>query len=203
MNDVKVTSLPSEQGQIHKQYGLDWYCWVNPLIGKPLSGLVIGAGNGEVPEWFLEHVFTHPEARLWSLDTFDGTEQQRLAGVDCSELRNEIRTRLERFGHRSQLYREESHTALKTFFREFIFEFIYLGGAKDSMSVLRDSVLAFEMLSTGGVIIWSDYEWDTMPDDLDRPKMAIEAFLQSYGPRFEVIGLGKGEGAQVAVRKIR
>jgi hypothetical protein len=136
------------------------------------------------------------------LDTYEGSEQLRLAGADCLGLERQIREKLERHVPRADFFRSPIHQALKMFFRDFVFNFIYVDGDKDPMNVLRSSVFSFDLLAPGGCMIWSDYEWDLMADAIDRPKLAIESFLSCYASRVEVIGLGTGEGAQVAVRKL-
>ena len=195
------TPQESEAEHLHKLHGLDWFSWAQGCINKKSTGLIIGARSGEVSEWFLKNVFTHTEARLWSLDTFEGTTEEKLAGVDCSDFQQEIRKRLEGFGHRAQLFKSETHEALRKFFAGVTFDLIYVDGAKEAMDIIRESVLAFELLHIGGVMIWSGYEWDTLPDETDRPKLAIDAFLKCYCCRCEVIGVGSGFTAQIAVRR--
>jgi hypothetical protein len=75
---------------------------------------------------------------------------------------------------------------------------LYVDAAHDAQNVLRDSVLHFEFLKVGGIMIWDDFGWTVMPHEIDRPKMAVEAFLACYARKVEVIGMGW----QVAVRKV-
>ena len=80
-----------ENLDMYVRHGLDWCHWAQHCINKKTTGLIIGARTGEVSEWFLKNVFTDAEARLWSLDTFEGTTEEKLAGVDCSDFQQEIR----------------------------------------------------------------------------------------------------------------
>ena len=100
--------------------------------------------------------------------------------------------------YRVEIFRSTSDHALRYMYRDTTFSMIYIDAAHDAMNVLRDSVLAFDLLTPGGIMIWDDMEWSVMDSEIDRPKIAIEAFLSCYARRLEVIGLGW----QCAIRKI-
>ena len=192
------TALPSEKGEHHKAHGADWYKYLHQFIGQPVKGLEIGTWMGVSAEWMLDLIFTHPDSRYNCVDTFEGSDEHRLAGQDCSTLEGETRKRLERFGRRAVIFKSFSDQALRYMFRDEKFDFIYIDGAHDAMNVLRDAVLAFDNLNVGGIMIWDDYRWEVMEDAIDRPKMAIDAFLECYSPRLEVIGAR----SQIAIRKL-
>ncbi len=44
-----------------------------------------------------------------------------------------------------------------------------------------------------------DYTWAAMPNELDRPKVAIDAFLKCYGKQLRVLA---PRGYQIAFQKI-
>lgn len=185
--------------EVGKAHGPNWSEWLGHLAGKHgASGLELGTWRGESAEWMLENIFTGTGAHYWCVDTFKGSEEHALAGIDCSQIETKTRARLERFGNRAQIFRSTSNRALRGFLRYQLFDFVYVDAAHDAMNVMRDSVLAWDMLQVGGVMIWDDFEWTGMADELDRPKMAIDAFLASYSRQLEVIGMGW----QVAARKV-
>lgn len=191
--------LASESSEQHKAHGARWLDWLAPFAGKPVVGIELGTWLGESAEWFMEHVLTHPMASLRCVDTFLGSDEHRLAGIDCSTNEAAAWRRLERFKPRVSLHRRRTDEALlDPEFRRAIASFVYVDAAHDAMNVLRDSVLAFDLLQVGGVLIWDDYEWTVMPEEVDRPRIAVDSFLDCYARRLEVIGVGW----QVAVRKL-
>lgn len=77
-------------------------------------------------------------------------------------------------------------------------DFAYCDGQHDAKSVLRDSVILWDMLKVGGILIWDDYFLGLKPDPLDRPAPAIDAFLNLYKRQMEVIF----KGGQVVAKKV-
>lgn len=191
---------PSELSEHHKAHGPNWSRWLAHLAGRPgVAGLELGTWKGESAEWMLDHVFTGPMASYHCVDTFEGSDEHRLAAIDCSKNERITRDRLARFGARATIHKGTSELWLKVFEAEGRdFDFVYVDAAHDAMNVLRDSVLGFERLRPGGVMVWDDYEWTVMRDEVDRPKLAVDAFLACYARQIEVIGMGW----QVAVRKV-
>jgi predicted O-methyltransferase YrrM len=193
-----IEPLLSESLEVHKVHGMAWYKWLHHLIGKPVAGLELGTCVGDSASWFLDHIFTHAESQLWTVDTFTGSDEHRLAGEDTTTWERQARDRLERFGKRAQIFKGDTNYALRYMFRDSAFQFVYVDAAHDAASVLRDGVLAFDLLTPGGIMIFDDYEWKVMDQEVDRPRMAIDAFLGCYARRLEVIGVG----LQVAVKKV-
>ena len=196
--NITDPTLPSEKGEHHKGHGANWFKWLHHLIGTPAVGIEFGTWKGESAEYMLDHFFTSPSSKYICVDTFEGSDEHHLGGIDCETLEVETRKRLERFGNRVEIFRSTSDHALRYMYRDTTFSMIYIDAAHDAMNVLRDSVLAFDLLTPGGIMIWDDMEWSVMDSEIDRPKIAIEAFLSCYARRLEVIGLGW----QCAIRKI-
>ncbi len=176
-----------------KAHGDNWRQWLGHLRGKPACGLEVGVWLGESAEWMLANIFTHPDARYIGVDTFQGSEEHHLAGIDCSGIYDSAKEKLARFGPRSQLIRAYSHQHGWT----VPLDFVYIDAAHDAMNVLRDSVMHFEYLKIGGVMVWDDVLWEVMPHAVDRPRMAVESFISCYARKLEVIGLSY----QAAIRK--
>lgn len=195
-------TLPSERIEQHKAHGAFWYKWLGHLREVPNAhGLELGAWQGESAEWFLDHILVRTDQRLITVDTFEGSEEHKIAGIDCESHLNQTVSRLARFNSRAKIVRSYSDAFLISRYRQTEkdqFDFIYVDAAHDAMNVLRDSVLAFDLLKIGGIMIWDDFLWEVMEQPIDRPKIAIDGFLSCYARRLEVIGYGW----QVAVSKI-
>lgn len=205
MNTLPASEHPAAQfsSEFAKAHGPNWKKWLAPIVGAPNAiGIELGTWRGESAEWILDNVLTHETSRLHCVDTFKGSDEHQLAGIDCSGIHAETIKRLARFGSpRVTIHVGESHQVLWARLAGRLpraVDFVYVDAAHDAMNVLRDAVLSFEMLAVGGVMIFDDFTWTVMRDEIDRPKMAIEAFIACYARRVEVIGMVY----QVALRKV-
>ncbi len=183
-----------------KAHGANWRRWLGHLKDKKAVGLELGTWRGESAAWFCENIFTHEYSEFYCIDTFKGSEEHHLAGVDCTDLEQVARDRLDPYLDRAVIFKGESHTVLHDLnvVHEIKLDFAYIDAAHDAMNVLRDSVLAFDLLKVGGIMVWDDYLWSVMPSAVECPKLGIDAFLNCYAKQVEVIGLGW----QVAVRRV-
>ena len=156
-----------------------WRHWLGHLVDQPAWGLELGTWKGESAEWMLDNVFTHPASRYVCVDTFEGSAEHHLLGIDCTTLERDARARLARFSGRAVIQKEAS----ASFLRELNgsrFDLLYVDADHSAHGVLRDAVLGFDLLKVGGVIVFDDYDWHEMPDPLDCPRMAVDAFAACY-----------------------
>lgn len=179
-----------------KGHGPNWAKWLGHLRGQPAVGIEIGTFRGESAEWALDNIFTHPDSRLHCIDPFTGSAEHTARNIDCTTCESDTRARLARFGDRVTINKGYSHEFLRAFQGKV--DSIYVDGDHSGRGVLRDAVLGLDLLKVGGVMIFDDYNWHDMPDPLDCPKQAIDAFLQLNSRQIEVLS---PRGWQVAIRK--
>lgn len=173
----------------------NWLNWLGYLKGKPnVSGLELGTFQGASAEWALSNIFTDPTSHYTCVDTFEGSIEHHINGIDCSKNEAITREKLAKFDNVS-IFKSYSNIFLKDCQDKF--DFIYIDAAHDALNVMRDAVLSFELLKPNGTIIFDDYAWKEMPKEIERPKMAIDAFIACYAT--EITFLGKGW--QAAIRK--
>lgn len=187
-------------------HGANWSNWLGHLKGKPAVGLELGSFRGASAEWALENIFTHPDSTYTCVDTFEGSDEHKVNGIDCSDNEKLTTERLKKFGERAWIFKQYSDRFLRHAFAPDDaesdirhFDFVYVDAAHDSMNVLRDAVLAFDLIKDGGIMIFDDYNWKAMPREIDRPKMGVDAFVSCYADRIHVIAYGW----QVAIRKLK
>lgn len=60
------------------------------------------------------------------------------------------------------------------------FDFIYVDGNHCADAVMADAVMSFALLRPGGIMLFDDYLWDHQANTLDRPKTAVDAFVNSH-----------------------
>jgi hypothetical protein len=77
------------------------------------------------------------------------------------------------------------------------FDFIYVDGSHESYDVLADGMLGFELLKSGGIMIFDDYLWDTQRHYYNKPQYAIDVFQRLFEDKMTVIW----KANQVWIRK--
>jgi hypothetical protein len=184
----------TETGRVH---GPNWLKHLSHLIGQPnITGLEIGTFRGDSAEFLCENVFFHDTARYYCVDPFTGSIEHKEAGIDCTTLESDSRARLAQFPQ-VQFIKEYSNRALRRFNLEL--DWAYVDGAHDAMNCLRDAVLVFDALKIGGLMCFDDVLWEVHKHELDRPKMAVDAFMAIYKRQVEIVMHG---GWQTILKKI-
>lgn len=168
------------------RFSTDWFTsripvWeeaLRPLKGQPqLHYLEIGVFEGRSALWMLENVLTHPASRMTCIDTFPGQLEDRFrANLALSGMAEKV-------------------TVLKGYSQEILkslppgsFDLIYIDGSHVAKDVLTDAVLSWQLLKTGGMLIFDDYRWARrrLPPE-ERPQVAIDSFLRVYRREYDLI----------------
>lgn len=188
--DTKKYLSPTDKG-----HGDKWEKWLAHLKGTPARGLEVGTFRGESAECLLSRVFTHPESHYYCVDWFKGSEEHKINRTDISTIEEDARKRLERFKN-CTIIKGMSHDILREFKEPL--DWAYIDAAHDSMNVLRDGILAFDLLKIGGLICFDDWTWKQFPDPVDNPGLAIQSFMQCYKRRIQPVGID----SQACFRKL-
>lgn len=109
-----------------------------------------------------------------------------------SEREERLHRNLREFGERVEFSTEFSVPALLRLMAERrFFDVIYIDGDHDREPTLADSLYAWTLLRTGGVLIWDDYRWerDTLPPE-KRPDQAVDWFLAAFDGQYTLIKKG-------------
>lgn len=175
-----------------------WKKLLEPLRDKPgVQYLEIGVFEGRSLIWMLENVLTDATARATVIDVFeDSYKDTYLHNIKESGLSGKVTT-LTGF----------SQVVLRKLPLES-FDVIYVDGSHTKDDVLEDAVLSWRLLKKDGLMIFDDYQrvgfkiqYDfNLPqqhDKLASPKPAIDAFVQCFEDRCEVVH----NGYQLIIRK--
>jgi hypothetical protein len=181
--NIPMSPQPARLSETDEVHGPKWEQWLAHLKGKPAVGLEIGTCRGESAESMCTRIFTDPKSLYYCVDTFGGSPEYDKS-VDFTEVETAARERLKRF-KQVAILKGMSNDVLRKF--KTPLDTVYIDGGHDSLNVIRDSVLAFDLMKVGGVMIWDDYGWTLMPNEIDRPKYAIDFFLKAYGKHLNVI----------------
>jgi len=167
----------------------DWTEHLSHLQGREgVAFLEIGCFEGRSTLWFLENILTHPSATIACIDSFS-----RGGG----EPRFEHNIALSGYTSRVTKIKGRSEDELFELTRES-FDAIYIDGSHRAVDVLMDAVAAWQLLKPGGTMIFDDYGWGEDRPAADRPRRAIDLFIDLLGPRAEL----RHRGYQVILRKV-
>jgi predicted O-methyltransferase YrrM len=167
------------------------------------SILEIGAFEGRATCWMLDNMLSDT-GTITCIDPFLGVDNPERAepGLRYKPLED-------RFNHNVAISKKStqtvnvipsgSYTALASLITAGCqYDFIYVDGDHAGEAAMTDACMAWGLLRTGGIMLFDDYFWDHVSDVLDRPKMAIDAFMNTFSRRFIVTGVGY----QIAIQKI-
>lgn len=174
-----------------------WSQCLSKFKNRPdLNFLEIGSFQGKSTVWLLENILKDPSSKLTCIDTFEGsienTEQQK------HKLFEIFQHNITPFKKQVNILRGYSQDMMRPMPRTPTYDFIYIDGSHAGPDVLEDSVLAFPMLKQGGVLIWDDYEWTISPKEVDRPKIAIDSFMNVFKEKCKVLHAGY----QIVIEKL-
>lgn len=156
-----------------------------------INFLEIGCYEGRATLWLLENILTAPSSRITVIDTFQGCLELQENDLDKRFIEN-VKPYLDKI----EILTGESQSMLREIRKQF--DFVYVDGAHQAPDALEDAVLSFRLLKKKGLMIFDDYTWSYYKNPRNNPKMGIDAFLDVFDDKFEI--LEKSE--QVILRKL-
>jgi len=179
----------SYQADWFSKYIPDWKKYTESLTGMPdLKFLEVGSFEGRSTVWMLENILTHPSSKILCVDTFGGSMEHERMSIDTTTIEDTFwhNIRLTKAEEKVQVIKGTSQVVLRTLpFNTF--DLAYIDGSHVATDVLSDAVLTLPLMKHGGIMVFDDYYWDDEPDPLNRPKMAIDAFLRVNKGLYETI----------------
>jgi len=167
------------------------------------SILEIGCYEGRGTCWMLENMLSD-NGSIICIDPFLGVDNPERADPELRYKPLEDRFNYnvaisKKSGQTINVIPTVSYTALASLIAAGIqFDFIYVDGDHTGEGALTDACMAWGLLRQGGIMLFDDYFWDHEPNVLDRPKAAIDAFMNTFSRRYKVTTVGY----QIAVQKI-
>ena len=162
-----------------------WETQLKPYVNQPVHGLEIGSFEGMSACWLLDHVLTHPQAKLTCIDLF--FQESFEANV---RLTGSAQKLIKHVG--------DSHQVLARLPSE-TYDFIYIDGCHLAEHVRQDAELAWRLLKVGGILIFDDYQWIDHSYPGQETYRGIDAFLASTQQQLAVIH----QDYQMIVRKLK
>lgn len=160
---------------IPNMIGIQTYC-------KPRRILEVGVFEGRSTCWILQNMLP-ADGTIVCVDTFEGGVEH--AHLDMSATQAQFLSNISEVQGQDQtliLKVNQSFEALLDLYSDNeTFDFIYVDGSHESINVLEDSVLAYRMLTLGGVMLWDDYRGGAGVGK------AVDTFLRVYRDNVDVI----------------
>lgn len=154
-----------------------WNEILSHLKGKPnIHYLEIGVFEGGSAIWMLENILTAPNARMTCIDPFFGNRYK----IFLDNLR------LSGFIEKVIIRRGYSQTELRNLPLNS-FDIVYIDGSHVAKDVLIDIVLSWDILKFEGIMILDDYNWGTELPAVEKPKIAIDTFLEIFKSHIKII----------------
>lgn len=157
-----------------------------------LNFLEIGSFTGDSAVWMLENILTSDSSKLTCIDTWAGSaehEEEVKKQFNFGDIENEFDSRVAKYGDKVIKVKSYSQEWLMQN-RNSTFDFIYIDGDHFAKSVILDSMLSWDLLKSGGIMAFDDYEWEHPAGKEYNPKIAIDAFLNILDNSLEVIYRG-------------
>ena len=153
-----------------------WEKHLLPLKGLPnMHFLEIGSFEGRSSVWLLDTILTSPTSSLTCIDAF---EEPPSDYFDNKLIEPNFYHNIKESGAESkmQIIKGFSNKILPTLIPE-TYDFIEIDASHKAKDVLDDAVFSWRLLKKGGLLFFDDYEYTEGNSEIDRPKMAIDAFL--------------------------
>jgi len=190
-----------------KTFSSDWaaehfFRWaelLHQMREKPIRILEIGSWEGRSALFFLNYLRL---SHIVCVDTFGGNVEHHLDPYFAElalKAERQFDLNLMAFGDRVEKIKGSSATVLPELgISQHRFDLAYIDGSHLAADVYRDAVLTWPMMEEGGIVILDDYEWDLMNEELERPKLGIDAFLAAFSGHYKELD----RGWQIAIAKL-
>lgn len=187
-----------------------WTKYVLPRLERrryPVRFLEIGSFEGRSACWLLQNVLTNPHDRITCVDPFGSYDG--LADDDRTVLRRhdnyeavfDANMEAIEAGQRLDKRKGLSHEVLRRLPLD-VYDGCYIDGSHYTRDVLRDAVLAFDLVRVGGFVLFDDYTFAPTPDQVVQE--AIDTFLSIYHRDVKLIFHSlDGTQPQVMVERVR
>ncbi len=192
--------------EVHGTYEFtnDWFdqnipVW-DTLIPRfnPKKILEVGAYEGRATCHLIEKFSVQNELEIHCIDTWQGGVEHEKSAMSAVEARfnRNIDIAIRKAGNRAKVIKHKSFSNLAlaellTLGRVPTFDVVYIDGSHQAPDVLGDAVMSFQLLRVGGLMIFDDYIWSMEPmgkqDPLNMPKPAIDAFLNIFQRKMQVV----------------
>lgn len=194
---------------LHTQWKA-WDKYLNRFVGKKINILELGVYKGEGMKWFLDNLMSNKESTYTGVDTFQGSPEYFIYNknnannkINFNEVKKECFDIIAKSDKKDniRILEKDTKRALYELFvnenKKEYYDIIFIDASHESIDVISDSILSWNLLKEDGILIEDDYWWDALAQEYFRPKISIDSFIAIYKSQIEVLYKGR----QVILRK--
>lgn len=165
-----------------------WKEHLSEFAGRDgLRMLEIGSYEGRSALWFIANILTGSGCRITCVDPWN----------PILKLRFDHNIRVAGAADHVRAIQKGSEYALTEDLADETFDLIYIDGSHRTPNVLFDAIFTWPRLTPGGMLFFDDYDWRPDLRLAERPKPAIDRFMELFADELEVVEIG----FQVLLRK--
>lgn len=156
---------------------------------KEVHFLQVGAFTGDATEWLFDNILTNEKSTITDIDTWQGSQ---IEGHDSFNWNEIEKIYDDRFADKLKSGRlvKQKMTSLQFFStNKKQYDFIYVDGDHNALSVFLDGVNGFYCLKNGGTMAFDDYLWTLNQLPFNDPKPGINSFLNIFGGQYSIIDI--------------
>ncbi len=209
LNQLTKTRYENQVRLKGYQFTQDWFSWNAPIWEQhlkhfintsTLNALEIGSWEGRSTCWLLDNILTHESNRITCIDTFEGSIEHNLYDSDyIKSIEQRFDFNIARTGVPEKVKKivGQSHEVMWHLPLNS-YDLVYIDGSHIGSDVLTDTVLAWQLVKVGGLIIFDDYFFSFPQNPTWNTKIGIDAFMTTFVDKFKVIH----KASQVIIEKI-
>lgn len=168
-SDAKNLQNYDYEGEFSLERKKAWIPVLNKQLNSNSKYLEIGVKDSKTASWIAKEFLSGEEAVIYGIDIEERYRKKFYHNLKVSGFRG-----------KSKYLLGSSRQSLKNIPDNF-FDLIYIDGSHTRMDVLYDSVVAWEKLKVGGIIIFDDYLFAGFHANMAlKPTRAIDNFIDSY-----------------------
>lgn len=132
-----------------------WQRLIKEFVTKPVNCLEIGCFEGRSAVWILENVCKHPDSKLTTIDTFEGspefTNGVSQIVIEINKMESRFRSNISLTGKENQveIIKGKSFETLIQWNNSKLapqFDVVYIDASHEAHAVLSDAVLVWPLL---------------------------------------------------------
>ena len=154
--------------------------------------LELGAYRGDSSKFFSDKFLDKKTSELHCVDTWKGSVEY---DEDFKDNEKEFKKKIKASKNYEKITVHKKTTS-KFFLDHFnekkkpYFNLIYIDACHDGRCVMSDALNSFKSLKLNGYIVFDDYGWKKTKHDYERPKLAIDSFIQLFRDNIKIISKG-------------
>ncbi len=162
--------------------------FLTPMAGQPhLTFLQVGVYTGDATVWLMENVLTHKTCMLYDVDTWEGSDEIAHKTIHFKDVFDFYKQRTKKYLNVIPS-KQKSLTYLRYDNRKY--DFIYIDADHTAIGVLLDAELSWDLLKSGGILAFDDYQWSEGKGDALRPMPGINSFIDRHRQELDILHVG-------------